>query len=178
MDRRMRARRRRCRCAADSLDAIPRPAGGYSGEARAISATAAPSSAAISTAQQIAGLLTGRHRNRDQPRRARLALRRHHGERSQRERSVVVGTSNSQAFRWTTGGMTPVPLLSGGLYSYGFGVSGDGAIVVGQSQNGAGWREAFYWINGAVSSVAMGTLDSGPSIFAESSRTRSAPTAR
>ncbi len=42
----------------------------------------------IDSATQSPALLTGRHRNRDQPRRARLALRRHQrwGERSQRER--------------------------------------------------------------------------------------------
>jgi len=155
---------------ADSLDAIPLPAGGYSGEARAISADGSTVVGSyIDSGNNIAGFYwpgTGTATNLGalgSPSGATTA------NAVSANGSVVVGTSNSQAFRWTTGGMTPVPLLSGGLYSYGFGVSGDGAIVVGQSQNGAGWREAFYWINGAVSSVAMGTLDSGPSIFAESS---------
>lgn len=155
---------------ADSLDAIPLPAGGYAGSASAISAdgstvvgsyidsnnyTAAFYWPGTGTASDLGAL--------GSPSGGTAA------NAVSADGSVVVGTSGSQAFRWTAGGgMTPIPLLSGGFYSSGFGVSGDGAIVVGQSQNGAGWREAFYWTSGT-GSVGLGTLDSGPNIFAESS---------
>src|ERR1019366_4155499 len=59
--------------------------------------------------------------------------------------SVIVGTSGSQAFRWTAGsGMVGLGYLPGGNSSSATAVSGDGSIVVGNN-NGP----AFRWTAGS-----------------------------
>jgi probable HAF family extracellular repeat protein len=74
--------------------------------------------------------------------------------------SVVVGRSNSQAFRWTEAtGMIGLGFLpSGGTESIAIGVSGDGNTVVGRNQNNsAGVHiDAFRW----TSPTGMQTLGS------------------
>jgi autotransporter-associated beta strand protein/probable HAF family extracellular repeat protein len=61
--------------------------------------------------------------------------------------SVVVGSSDNQAFRWTAnGGMVGLGFLGGGNYSYANGVSGNGAVVVGASAlSGTTSLLAFRW---------------------------------
>lgn len=54
--------------------------------------------------------------------------------------AVVVGWSGSEAFRWTSRGMTGLGHLPGRLDSNALAVSGDGSIVVGTSGN-----RAFVW---------------------------------
>lgn len=155
---------------ADSLNSIPLPAGGYAGSTSAISADGSTVVGSyIDSNNYLAGFYwpgTGTATDigaLGSPSGGTVA------NAVSANGSVVVGTSSSQAFRWTaSGGMAAIPFLSGGFYSYGFGVSGDGTITVGQSQNGAGWREAFYWTS-TTGTVGLGTLDSGPNIFAESS---------
>lgn len=79
---------------------------------------------------------------------------------------VAVGASNSspgnQAFRWTQGGgMVGLGDLTGGDFvSEAFGVSFDGAVVVGESTSGNGTREAFRWTQ-AIGMVGLGDLPGG-----------------
>jgi len=155
---------------ADSLNPIPLPGGGFSGSASAVSADGSTVVGSyIDGGNNVAGFYwpgTG----------AAIDLgslgARYRGTNAtavSADGSVVVGTSSSQAFRWSAGGgMVAIPFLSGGLYSYGFGVSGDGGTVVGQSWNSAGRGEAFYWTS-AAGSVGLGTLDHHANVVAESS---------
>lgn len=63
--------------------------------------------------------------------------------------SVVVGSSNSQAFRWTRdGGMVGLgDLAGGGFFSWANGVSADGSVIVGSGVSAYG-QEAFRWTSG------------------------------
>src|ERR1019366_8263873 len=64
--------------------------------------------------------------------------------------SVIVGTSGSQAFRWTAGsGMVGLGYLPGGNSSSATAVSGDGSIVVGNGLGNDGYDEAFRWTAGS-----------------------------
>lgn len=155
---------------ADSLDAIPLPAGGLAGSANAISADGSTVVGSyIDSNNYIAGFYWPGAGTAIDIGALGLPSGGTVANAVSANGSVVVGTSSSQAFRWTAGGgIVGIPILPGGFYSSGFGVSGDGTIVVGQSQNGAGSREAFYWTS-AGGTVGLGTLDSGPNIFAESS---------
>jgi probable HAF family extracellular repeat protein len=59
--------------------------------------------------------------------------------------SVIVGSSGTRAFRWTSaGGMQSLGSLSAGS-SNGYGVSGDGSVVVGGSAISTGDLHAFVW---------------------------------
>src|ERR1039457_3761262 len=67
---------------------------------------------------------------------------------------VVVGWSNSQAFRWTqTNGMETLGLLGGGTYSFAYAASMDGAVIVGQAGPG---QKAFRW-TAATGMVGLGS---------------------
>src|SRR5262245_24161422 len=60
--------------------------------------------------------------------------------------SVIVGSSGSRPFRWTSsGGMVGLGTLPGVAFSSGaaFDVTGDGSVVVGDSNSASGWLEAF-----------------------------------
>jgi len=63
-----------------------------------------------------------------------------------------------RAFRWTaSGGMQPLGTLPGGNWSYAYGVSADGAVVVGAASNAAGQMRAFRWTQ-ATGMQDLGTL--------------------
>jgi probable HAF family extracellular repeat protein len=68
--------------------------------------------------------------------------------------NVVVGTSNNEAFRWTSGG----GMVGLGDGSYANSVSGDGKIVVGYKTKTNGRLEAFRWTSGG-GMVGLGALD-------------------
>lgn len=104
--------------------------------------------------------------------------------------STVVGvsafqsptTSGSEAFRWTAGdGMVGLGDLPGGDFSSAaYGVSGDGAVVVGSSRPGPGLQEAVYWTassgmvglgylpGGGTDSVATAVSEDGSTIVGQS----------
>ena len=76
--------------------------------------------------------------------------------------SVVVGrgtpASGAEAFLWTSGGgMVGLGALASGFSSFGWGVSADGSVVVGQS---GGASEAFRWTSGG-GMVGLGDLPGG-----------------
>src|SRR5262249_15157185 len=79
--------------------------------------------------------------------------------------SVVVGSSYStmgrQAFRWTQGGgMAGLGFLSGGSDSLATGVSADGSVVVGTSNDATFASFAFRWTQGS-GMVNLGTTPGG-----------------
>jgi probable HAF family extracellular repeat protein len=82
--------------------------------------------------------------------------------------AVVVGNRNvssaAEAFRWVVGDASPTGLgfLPGGSFSQGFGVSDDGATVVGTSTSTAagGSLEAFLWTMGG-GMIGLGDLAGG-----------------
>src|SRR5205085_2871672 len=84
--------------------------------------------------------------------------------------SVVVGYSSragvDTAFRWTSGGgMVGLGALSGGR-SCAFGVSGNGAVVVGHSNTGSGDIHAFRWTSGG-GMQDLGVLNGSPNSTAQ-----------
>jgi probable HAF family extracellular repeat protein len=73
----------------------------------------------------------------------------------------VVGSDGTQAYRWmATTGVMGLGNLPGGSYATAYGVSGDGAVVVGAGQNSAGQTEAFRWTS-STGMVGLGTLVGG-----------------
>ena len=94
-----------------------------------------------------------------------------------RDGSVVVGSAedgagtnigiNRRAFRWTQAtGMVSLGTLHNGTYSYGYGVSADGSVVVGNAGDGASnnVQRAFRWTQ-ATGMVSLGTLNNGNSTY-------------
>lgn len=78
--------------------------------------------------------------------------------------AVVVGTNNSQAFRWSSGGgLVSLGALPGGFSSEALGVSADGTVVVGYSSSASG-TQAFRWTAGdgleALGDLAGGNFES------------------
>jgi MYXO-CTERM domain-containing protein len=84
--------------------------------------------------------------------------------------SVVVGVSNSEAFRWTaSSGMVDLGVLGGSYNSHAFGVSDDGSTVVGFATSPIGF-EAFRW-TAASGMVGLGNF---PGISGSGSSARAA----
>ncbi len=80
-----------------------------------------------------------------------------------RDGTVVVGTADGRAFRWTqAGGMTSLGGLNGGTASQAYATSADGAVVVGFAWDGAADNatRAFRWTQ-AGGMVSLGTLSGG-----------------
>lgn len=73
--------------------------------------------------------------------------------------AVVVGFSTSgygvEAFRWAGGAMTGLGFLPGGVWSWAYGVSADGSIVVGigDSSTSVNGPEAFRWVDGVMTGL-------------------------
>lgn len=59
--------------------------------------------------------------------------------------SVLVGSNGERACRWAAGGQPQYLGTLGGVFSYAYGVSADGEVVVGQCTNAAGFPRAFRW---------------------------------
>jgi probable HAF family extracellular repeat protein len=68
--------------------------------------------------------------------------------------SVVVGNSNSQAFRWTSSGMVGLGFLSTDFNSSARGVSADGSVVVGYSNGSTGYQ-AVRWASSSIESLGI-----------------------
>jgi probable HAF family extracellular repeat protein len=76
--------------------------------------------------------------------------------------SVVVGTSNYRAYRWTAlGGMQDLGVLSGGTNSYGRAVNADGSVVVVRSQSPQGTFGARWTAQGGLQSIGVATGTTG-----------------
>jgi probable HAF family extracellular repeat protein len=74
---------------------------------------------------------------------------------------AIVGSDGTQAFRWMAAtGLVVLGNLPGGNYATAYGVSADGAVVVGSGQNATSHQEAFRWTstNGM---VGLGTIAGG-----------------
>jgi probable HAF family extracellular repeat protein len=65
---------------------------------------------------------------------------------------------NQAAFSWTAGQMTELGLLSGGTYSYGWGISGQSNTIVGYGNYAPDTNEGISWQNGAA--TGLGFLNS------------------
>jgi probable HAF family extracellular repeat protein len=78
---------------------------------------------------------------------------------------VVVGESGGRALRWQNGVMQNLGTL-GGNRSEAYGVSADGAVVVGWARNAAGQVRAFRWTESSGRMDDLGTLPGGDWSFA------------
>lgn len=79
--------------------------------------------------------------------------------------AVVVGSSDSYAYRWTQdGGIQSLGALAGGTNSFAYDISADGTTIVGSSEAADG-RFAFRWTE-QDQMVSLGVLDGGVESYA------------
>jgi len=67
--------------------------------------------------------------------------------------SVVVGSSQFQAFRWENDIMVGLGYLAGSLNSSAYGISADGSVIVGNCELKRPGFEAFRWENGVMAGI-------------------------